>query len=100
MPTGIQVWDEDGRLLIDMTRSYSQHQGSVTTGAANGSTTMPALPAGKQRFYFTVPVGSSNSWQGKLPGVTVSGNTLSWQYLHSTWFGQYSQNAVIHYGYY
>lgn len=101
MPTGIQVWDDDGRLVIDMTRSYSQHQGSVVTNSAStGSVTMPALPSGKTRFYFTVANGSSNAWQGKLPGVTVSGNTLTWKYLHSTWFGQYSQNATIYYGYY
>lgn len=100
MTVGIQVFDAGGRLVIDMTRSYSQHQGNVTTNAVNGSITIPPLPAGKRRFYFVVGMGSSNTWRGKLPGVTVSGNVLSWQYLFSPWFGAFAQNATIYYGYY
>ncbi|ANA49269.1 hypothetical protein PMW_144 [Pseudomonas phage phiPMW] len=98
--TGMQVFTSTGLLVMDLTRSYSQHQGSFTTGAVAGSGTMEPLPAGKQRFYFIVGLGSNTSSVGHLPGVTISGNTCSWSYQHTDWFGHYSQNAMIHYGYF
>lgn len=100
MANGLEVYGADGRLLVNMTMSISQHQGDVVTNAANGAVAMPALPAGKRRFYIIVTLVDSQQWKGKKPGVTVSGNTLSWQYQHSTWFGQFSANCRIYYGYY
>lgn len=101
MPTGMQVFDDFGRLSIDLTRFVSVHQGSVVTGAApSGTITMPPLPAGRSRFYYSVGLVSSQGYKGKLPGITVSGNSLTWQYLHSTWFGQFSMNCEIFYGYF
>lgn len=97
---GLQVFGADGRLLVDMSMSISQHQGDVVTNAANGSIALPALPAGKQRFYIIVTLVDTQQWKGKKPGVTVSSNTLTWQYQHSTWFGQFSANCRIYYGYY
>lgn len=100
MPAGLQVFGSDGRSLVDMSSSISQHQGDIVTNGASGSISLPALPPGKQRFYIIVPLVDTQLWKGKKPGVTISGDTLSWQYLHSTWFGQFSANCRIYYGYY
>lgn len=100
MPAGLQVFGSDGRLLVDMSFSISQHQGDIVTNGAGGSIALPALPPGKRRFYIIVPLVDTQLWKGKKPSVTVSGDTLSWQYLHSTWFGQFSANCRIYYGYY
>lgn len=100
MPSGLEIYGSDGRLLVNMTMSISQHQGDVVTNATGGAVTLPGIPAGKRRFYIVVPLVDTQQWKGKKPGVTISGNTLSWQYQHSTWFGQFSANCRIYYGYY
>lgn len=81
--------------------NISQHQGSVDTGGATGSAIMPALPPGKTRFYLVVPLVDLNREKGKKPGVTISGNTMSWSYSFSTnnW-GYFAANCRIYYGYY
>jgi len=99
VPAGLQVFGPDGRLYVDMSSSISQHQGDVVTNAANGAIQMPPLPAGKRRFYIIVPLVDAQQWRGKKPGVTQSGDIMSWSYQHSTWFGQFSANCRIYYGY-
>lgn len=100
MSSGLQVFGADGRIHADMSWFISQHQGSFDTGAVNGSGTMIDLPAGKSRFYIVVPLQSLDEWRGKRPGVTISGNTISWAYQFSSWFGQFAANCRIYYGYY
>lgn len=100
MPAGMQVFGSDGRLLVDMSSSISQHQGDAVTNAAAGSIALPALPSGKRRFYIVVPLVDTQLGKGKKPGVTISGNVLSWEYKYSPWFGQFSANCRIYYGYY
>ncbi|RRV58030.1 MULTISPECIES: hypothetical protein [Pseudomonas] len=100
MASGLETYGSDGRLLVNMTMSISQHQGDVVTNAAGGAIALPAIPAGKRRFYIVVSLVDTQLWKGKKPGVTISGDTMSWQYQHSTWFGQFSANCRIYYGYY
>lgn len=101
MATGFLAYSENGELLVDMTTSISQMQGSFLTNSANGSGTMAALPSGKSRFYIIVPVVSLNRDKGKRPGVTISGNTLSWSYSYNgNGWGFFSANCRIYYGYY
>lgn len=100
MPTGMQTYGPDGTIYTNLTWTLSQMQGSVVTNAVNGSTTLPALPAGKSRFYIVVSLVDMQVWKGKRPGVTVSGNTMSWSYSFSDWFGQFAANCRIYYGYY
>lgn len=100
MSTGMQVFGPDGRLYVDMSSNISQHMGSVVTNSVNGSIGLPGLPGGKTYFYYIVPIQGTAREQGKYPGVTISGNVMSWQYSFSTWFGAYAANCRIYYGYY
>lgn len=100
MASGLEVYDSAGRPLVDMTTVFSFHQGYFDTGAANGSGAMPPLPEGKTRFYYIVSLQDTNQWRGKRPGVTITGNTINWVYQHSRWFGQFSANCRIFFGYY
>lgn len=100
MANGLEIYGADGKLHVNMATSISQYQGEVVTNAVNGAVAMPDLPAGKQRFYIIVTLVDTQQWKGKKPGVTVTGNTLSWQYQHSMWFGQFSANCRIYFGYY
>ncbi|TKW65153.1 MAG: hypothetical protein DI616_15615 [Paracoccus denitrificans] len=100
MATGLKTWAPDGTLLVDMTKTFSQEQGFVDTNNVNGSITMPPLPVGKTRFTFSVALSGDNAFFGKKPGITVSGDTLSWAYSYADGWGYYSLNCRIYYGYY
>ena len=99
--TGITIKNAAGQLMVDMTMSISQTMGSVDTGAANGAITIPSPPAGKTMYYIVVPLVNTGLNTGHLPGVTLSGTTLTWTYVYATnGWGFYSVNARIYYGYY
>jgi hypothetical protein len=91
----------NGQEILNMTGSYSQDMGYVTTNGVNGSVAIPAPPAGKTMFYSILPLVDRQREKGKLPGVVISGNTLSWVYSYNTnGWGSFSANCRIYYGYY
>lgn len=99
--TGLTIRNTAGQVTLDMTMSISQQMGSVTTGGANGSVTIPSPPTGKTIFYIIVPLVDLQKEKGKRPGVTISGTTLSWSYSYNTnGWGYFSANCRIDYGYY
>jgi len=98
--TGLTIRSADNKVLVDMTMFISQTQGSVDTGGVNGGITIPAPPTGKTQFFIVVPLVNMGN-TGKLPGVTLSGNSLTWAYLYPTnGWGFFSANSRIYYGYY
>lgn len=99
--TGLVIRDALNRLMVDMTMSISQHMGSVVTGGANGSATIPAPPSGKTAYFIVVPLVDLQGPNGAKPGVTLSGTALSWRYQHAgeSW-GFFNANCEIFYGYY
>lgn len=98
--TGLFIQTADEKVLVDMTSKISQMVGSVDTGGAAGSIAIPAPPAGKVMFYIVVPLVDLAREKGKKPGVTITGNTLSWSYSYSTsGWGYFSANCRIYYGY-
>ena len=99
--TGLVIRDVNNNVLVDMTMNISQTQGSVDTGAVNGSISITAPPAGKTQYYIIVPLQDLQLEKGKRPGVTISGTTLSWSYSYATnGWGYFSANCRIYYGYY
>lgn len=99
--TGLTIKNPAGQTLVDMTMFISQTMGSVDTGAANGGITIASPPTGKAMYYIIVPLASTGLGTGKLPGVTLSGTSLTWTYSYATnGWGFYSVNARIYYGYY
>lgn len=102
MTTGLRTYNAAGQTLVDMTSNISQTMGSVVTGGAtSGSVSMPGLPRGKTRFYIVSVLVDLQREKGKRPGVTISGNTLSWLYSYPTnGWGFFSANCEIFYGYY
>jgi hypothetical protein len=98
--TGLVIKNPAGQVTVDMTMNIGQTMGSVDTGGVNGGTTIPSPPAGKTMYYIIVPLVTTNV-TGKLPGVTLSGNTLTWAYSYPTnGWGYFSANSRIYYGYY
>jgi len=99
--TGLVVRNPAGQVTVDMTMNISQTMGYVDTGSVNGGITIPSPPAGKTLYYIVVPLVTTNV-TGMLPGVTLSGNTLSWAYSYPSdpGWGFFSANSRIYYGYY
>lgn len=99
--TGLTIKDRDGNVLVDMTSSISQTEGSVLTNSANGSVQIPLPPTGKTAFFIVVPLVDLQREKGKKPGVTLVGQTLSWAYSYNTnGWGYFSANCRIYYGYF
>lgn len=99
--TGLVIRDTSGRVMVDMTMNISQLQGYVDTGGGDGAIGVPSPPSGKTPFYIVVPLQDLQKEKGKRPGVTLSGNVLSWSYSYSTNGWEYfSANCRIFYGYY
>lgn len=99
--TGMVIRRADGSVMVDMTMTLPQTLGSVDTNAVNGSMTLPAAPAGKALFYIAVPLVDTGLALGKLPGITITGQSMSWVYSYNTLaWGNFSANTRIYYGYY
>lgn len=99
--TGLTIKTAADVVMVDMTMNISQRQGYVDTGSVNGSAALPALPTGKTRFYIVVPLVDLQLEKGKKPGVTITGDAMSWAYSYSTsGWGYFSANCRIYYGYY
>jgi len=99
--TGLTISDSAGRTMVDMTMKISQNMGSVDTYGANGAIGIPAPPPGKVAYFIVVSLVDLQREKGKKPGVTLSGNSLSWAYSYATnGWGYFSANCRIYYGYY
>ncbi|NWD74843.1 hypothetical protein HX890_12085 [Pseudomonas gingeri] len=99
--TGLTIKDATGRVVVDMTMDLAQSMGSVDTGGANGSLALGAPPAGKTLFYIVVPLVDTQLEKGKLPGVTITGANMTWEYSFNTLnWGFFAAPSRIYYGYY
>lgn len=81
MPSGLQTWDRDGNLIVDMTTRLSQSLGSITLtdNHAAGSMSVPAFALGTPY----VIVMSEQKFKGdgnvrKIPQAFANGQTLQW----------------------
>lgn len=83
MPHGLQCFDENGNIVVDVTDRLTKILGSFETHSRNGSITDDRLEG---MDYWVVPEYSTmpfealgpNNWA--LPVVARVGNTLSWVY--------------------
>lgn len=101
MSVGLVARNKGGQVILDMTASISQEVGFVVTNGANGSIAIPPPPAGKTSYFSVVSLVNMDGWRARLPGVVLSGTTLSWAYSYPTrGWGFFSANCRIHYGYY
>ncbi|WP_445572074.1 hypothetical protein [Pseudomonas sp. E102] len=99
--TGLTVKNAADAVMVDMTMKISQRQGYLDTGSVDGSAALPALPPGKTRFYIVVPLVDLQLEKGKKPGITITGNSMTWVYSYATnGWGYFSANCRIYYGYY
>ncbi|KAF0865939.1 hypothetical protein [Pseudomonas sp. LD120] len=96
MSAGFITRNEQGVILVDMSKQLSQALGKVTTNKSNGTQTVD-IPGDKTPFYIIAPLENSQRTQGKSPGVTLTRTSISWNYNFASGF---ALNCDIYYGYY
>lgn len=84
MPTGLQVFDATGTIMLDATTRTGVILGDLaSTGKSNGSLSVPGFALG-QGFYICNPAPgwywSSEQADSRAPTITISGTTLSWTF--------------------
>jgi hypothetical protein len=79
MPQGLQVWDDQGRLLVDLGDWLGRLAGSaaVTINTA-GSITNVLLQSGTPFFVWVPATEEAVTGATTMPSVTFSGSTMSW----------------------
>jgi|LakMenEpi03Aug12_release.lakeMendotaPanAssembly.Ray.scaffolds.fasta_scaffold421693_2 hypothetical protein len=79
MPQGLQIWDDQGRLLVDLGDWLGRLAGSaaVTINTA-GSTTNSLLQSGTPFFVWVPSTEEAVTGPTTMPSVTFSGSTMSW----------------------
>lgn len=99
MTTGLQTWDRDGNLLIDMTKPISKVVGYFETGVSSGSISV-GIPEGVI-FFFQVPVISGGGSAAKKAAVVHNGGGLfTWAFNFPPVMGNYAVNSRVYYGFY
>ena len=100
MPQGLQVFDENGTLMVDVTTRLTKLLGKFETNGVNGSITDARL-AGHEHWaaadYDVYPVLFDAEGTCVEPKITRSGNVISWTYAALP--GR-SVNHVFYYGVY
>jgi hypothetical protein len=79
MPQGLQVWDDQGRLLVDLGDWLGRLAGSAAvTASTAGSITNVLLQSGTPFFVWVPATEEAVTGATTMPSVTFSGSTMSW----------------------
>jgi hypothetical protein len=79
MPQGLQVWDDQGRLLVDLGDWLGRLAGSAAvTANTAGSITNALLQSGTPFFVWIPATEEAVTGATTMPSVTFSGSTMSW----------------------
>ncbi|WP_102945661.1 hypothetical protein [Stenotrophomonas sp. VV52] len=87
MPTGLQCWDANGNLTVDLTSRMTRLLGSVNQ-STGGSRQEPALAQG---IPFVLPVLDQNGlmYPEDIRVPTISGITITWLATANFFYGTY-----------
>lgn len=94
MSFGLITYKPDGEVSLDLSSNVAQVYGSVLSGTGPGSVPIE-LPSTGTPFYVISRVGGGRT--ARLPGVTLTRTTLSWNFKFTS---GYAQNCNIYYGTY
>lgn len=83
MPSGVQIWDSSGNLIVDITDRLMRIHATVSISSANssGSTTVSTLGQGDFIYFFLT------STLGGSPTISLSGTTVSWTAVDTGFVG-------------
>lgn len=82
MPQGLQCFDANGNLILDVTDRLTRILGEVNTGTTSGSMVDNNFLSGSP--FYLVQTTLTDFKRTAVPiSVSISGNTLSWSFVHS-----------------
>lgn len=110
MPQGLQIFNEQGVQVLDVTDSLTRYGGRITLNTASGQTILPAI-TDRIWIYPTILKGYLNhkAWDSDLGKGTIvkvktslNGKVLSWKYLKGDKYINALPigKAVVHWGEY
>lgn len=79
MPQGLQIWDANGDFVLDTNSRIGLIISNIQTGTVGGSVTDARLGVGTP-FWFCVLNSFTVGNAPIIPMISLSGNTLSWQF--------------------
>ena len=97
MPQGLQIWDENGVLKLDVTSRLGILLGFVNTNKVNGSLLVQGFERGTP-FFFANLIENISGPSAIAPRIYTSGNTIYWVYDGEQSFNKL--NTRIFYGVY
>lgn len=86
MPVGLQTWNADGVLMLDLTSRIGRVHETWSSGVSNGSRVVSGLADGGEGFVF-VEDNSADLTLATLyayPDVSISGTTVTWSFVDFT----------------
>lgn len=96
MPSGLQIFDAGGQVVLDTNTRVGTVIGALHTGVYNGSINVPGFALGQP--FFTSMALDPGIHANLPPTVNVSGTTLSW--VFDVPGAVPNQNCVVVYGVY
>lgn len=102
MPVGLQVFDANGNLEVDLTTRLTRIVGYISTTTTDGYLTV-SIPSNTTLFVCVIPHQLGSGY--RPPDVKLENNsTIRWAYHGNTSWGkqQFAKNgaATIYYGYF
>lgn len=93
MPQGLQCFDVNGNLILDITDRLTRVLGIFETGTSNGSLNDPNLANGAPWVYKYHQI-STDIYNARPINVYVTGTTIYWEFDSA----RESQDALLSYG--
>lgn len=80
MAQGLQCWDANGNLTLDLTDRLTRVLGQFETGTTDGSITNEDLATGEPWFFCMSDNLVSSNYEKDPLTVTVNNTTISWAF--------------------
>ncbi|KQE85723.1 hypothetical protein [Acinetobacter lactucae] len=79
MPQGLQTWDANENITLDLTDRLTKVLGTINTGTTNGSQNVGTFS--NADFWFTcIPIANTNNVKAIGPSVKYANGLLSWDW--------------------
>lgn len=106
VPQGLQVFDENGNVVVDTSERITKYLGSFTVPTNADSGTITNSEIGDGDLWYTIRVDNvdaSTIWDGAIfqyPIITKGDGVLYWNYPHSTSSIYRRYGVTVYYGVY
>ena len=108
VPQGLQVFDENGNCIVDITERITKYLGTFTVPTNADSGTVANSEIGDGDLWYVIEidalsngvVGSGDNVVFSYPVITKGDGQLNWSYPHSADYTYRRYGVTVHYGVY